>query len=155
MVPFFNHSGGGKEMLRSIVKMMQNAGKFLSYPILQYIPISINTLARSAVWSNPFNQPSAQLFLFQDIEALKSTLTRFQIPLDVAPPNGELYVLCLNFRAELVLFRYLTCKIIGEDRIGSYHVFAVTKKYFPRRSLHFGLFENDGRKLRSVNLDVW
>jgi hypothetical protein len=142
-------------MFRSIVEKMKNAGKFLSYPILQYIPISINTLARSASWVNPFNQPSPQLFLFQDIDALKSTLNRFEISLDATPQVGQMYVLCLNYRAELVLFRYLTCKIIGKSRTGSYHVFAITKKYFPRRSLHFAMYENDGRKLRSVNLEVY
>ncbi|MCW3490559.1 hypothetical protein [Dethiobacter alkaliphilus] len=142
-------------MFRSIVKMMQNAGKFLSYPILQYIPISINTLAQTDQWSNPFNQPSPQLFLFQDEDALRSALNRFQIQLQKTPPDGDLYVLCLNFQTELVLFRYLTCKIIGEEQLGSVHVFAITKKYFPRRSLHFGLFENDGRKLRGINQVIY
>jgi hypothetical protein len=148
-------AGGGEVVFQSIVQLMKNAGKFLSYPILQYIPISINTLALSSGWSNPFNHPSPQLFLFQDTDALKSTLSRFQIPLDREPKGGELYVLCLNFKAELVLFRYLTCKMIGKERLGSYHVFAVTKKYFPRRSLHFALMGNGGKKLRGINYEVF
>ena len=142
-------------MLRGIVNMMKKAGKFLSYPILQYIPISTRTLAQSDTWANPFNQPNPQLFLFQDEEALKSALTRFQIQLTTEPPTGDLYVLCLNFQADLVLFRYLTCKIIGDRHLGSIHVFAITKKYFPRRSLHFGLFENDGKKLRGINQEIY
>ncbi|MDW7650752.1 MAG: hypothetical protein SCK29_05990 [Bacillota bacterium] len=141
-------------MFRSIVQKMKNAGKFLSFPILQYIPISIHTLSESENWPNPFNQPSPQLLLFQDPHALKSALERFQIQATI-PQREELYVLCLNFRAELVLFRYLTCKIIGESNVGSYHVFTVTKKYFPRRPLHFALFEHDGRKLKSLNQEIY
>lgn len=142
-------------MLRSLVEKMKDAGKFLNHPILQYIPISIKTLAKTDQWGNPYNQPSAQILLFQDTEALKSALERFQIRLAAQPHAGELYIVCLNFRAELVLFRYLTCKIIGVSRVGSVHVFAVTKKYFPRRPIHFALYENDGRKLRSVNLEIY
>lgn len=142
-------------MFRQIVSKMKDAATFLKYPLLQYIPISINTLARSANWSNPFSQASPQLFLFQDRDALQSTLSRFQITPDTAVPEGDLYLVCLNFKAELVLFRYLTCKIIGKSQVGSYHVFSVTKKYFPRRSLHFGMFENDGRKLRAVNYEIF
>lgn len=142
-------------MFRGIVKMMQNAGQFLANPILQYIPITIHTLAQNNTWPNPYNQPSPHLFLFQNEDALQSALNRFQIQLTSTPPAGDLYVLCLNFHADLVLFRYLTCKIIGESKLGSVHVFAITKKYFPRRSLHFGLYENDGRKYKGINQDIY
>ncbi|MBS3900166.1 MAG: hypothetical protein KGZ54_06085 [Dethiobacter sp.] len=142
-------------MLRGIIAKMKNAANFLNYPILQYIPISINPLAQNAEWSNPFNLSGPQFFLFQDSAALKSALTRLQIKLNSTPPEEELYVICLNFRAELVLFRYLTCKIIGQSQGNNCHVFSLTKKYFPRRFLHFGLFENDGRKLRSINFEIY
>ncbi|MBS3886393.1 MAG: hypothetical protein KGZ41_02840 [Dethiobacter sp.] len=142
-------------MLRGIVAKMKNAANFLNYPILQYIPISINPLAQNAAWPNPFNLSGPQFFLFQDSAALQSALTRMQIKLNDTPPAGELFIICLNFRAELVLFRYLTCKIIGQSQGNNCHVFSLTKKYFPRRSLHFGLFENDGRKLRSINFEIY
>lgn len=141
-------------MFRSIVQQMKNASHFLSHPILQYIPISIRTLAKSDIWTNPFNQPSPQFYLFQDVEALTSAMNRFQIHPTTTPPTGELYLLCLNFNADLVLFRYLTCKIIGTTKVGGYHVFAITKKYFPRRSIHFAWYESSGRKLRSVNQEI-
>jgi len=142
-------------MLRGIVAKMKHAANFLNYPILQYIPITINTLAQSENWANPFNQSGPQFLLFQDSAALQSALARLQITLNATPPEEELYVICLNFKAELVLFRYLTCKIIGQSRANNCHVFSLTKKYFPRRSLHFGLFENDGRKLRSINFEIY
>ena len=142
-------------MFRSVLQHMKNASHFLTNPILQYIPISIRTLAKSEVWTNPFNQPSPQLYLFQDVEALKSTMNRFQIQQTTPLPTGELYVLCLNFNADIVLFRYLTCKIIGSTKVGGYHVFAITKKYFPRRSIHFAMYESTGRKLRSVNQEIY
>lgn len=142
-------------MFRSIVQKMKNAGTFLSNPIVQYIPISINTLAKGENWVNPFSQPSPQFLLFQDAEAYKSSLTRYQIPNVTVPQGGELYVLCLNFTADLVLFRYLTCKIMGNNNIGSYHAFAVTKKYFPRRQLHFAMYDPDGRKIKFVNQEIY
>ena len=142
-------------MLRAIIEKMKNAANFLYYPIVQYIPITINPLAESANWPNPFNLSGSQFFLFQDGEALKSALNRLQIKPDTTPPEGELYVICLNFRAELVLFRYLTCKITGQSQGNNCQVFSLTKKYFPRRSLNFALFENDGKKLRSTNFEIY
>ncbi|NLZ94013.1 MAG: hypothetical protein GX922_08430 [Firmicutes bacterium] len=141
-------------MLRSIVNKMQKAAHFLKYPILQYIPIGIYTMLQNDNWSNPFSQTSPQLLLFQDEVAFKSALQRFQVQITSPPRAGELYIICLNFKAGLVLFRYLTCKIIGIPQVGSIHVFSLTKKYFPHHSIHFALYAEDGRKLRSVNQDI-
>ncbi|NLZ39097.1 MAG: hypothetical protein GX893_05755 [Firmicutes bacterium] len=138
-------------MLRNIVNKMQKAAHFLKYPILQYISISIYTMLQDDNWSNPFNQIAPQLFLFQDEKALKSALQRFQVQTASPPRQGELYLICLNFKAGLVLFRYLTCKIIGTPQAGSIHVFSLTKKYFPHHSVHFALYTEDGRKLRGIN----
>lgn len=140
-------------MLRSIVEMMKKAAKFLSYPIVQYIPITIRTLAQSGNWGNPFNQPSPHIYLFEDMAAFKHMLERFQIRLTSVPPEGNMYVICINFHAELGLFRFLTCKIIGTSTVNSYHVFSITKKYFPRRAIHFVLYDDTGRKLKTVNYD--
>lgn len=142
-------------MFRQVVEYMKNAGKFLHYPLLQYIPISIRTLGSTENWVNPFHQASAQFFLFQDPQALKSALDRFQVSVLVPASSQDLYVLALNFQVRLVLFRYLTCKFIGKSMVNSYHVFAITKKYFPRRSIHFALYEDDGRKLKSLNTEIY
>lgn len=142
-------------MLRGMVEMMKNAAKFLSWPIVQYIPIRMQNIGKSDAWTNPFSQPSPLFYLFQDPDALKGTLARFDVHSAALPPAGDLYVLCLNFQTDLVLFRHLTCKFIGSTRIGSYHAYAVTKKYFPRRSIHFVMYEHDGRKLRSVNEEIY
>jgi hypothetical protein len=140
---------------RFVVEKMKNAAKFLSYPILQYIPITVRTLGSSENWGNPYDLENRQFFLFQDAQALQSTLSRYNIQAQVPGSNGELYILILNFQAEIVLFRYLTCKIIGRSTRGSYHVFAITKKYFPRRMLHFVLFENNGVRLMWQNQEIY
>lgn len=143
-------------MFRSIVNFMKNASLFLQYPILQYIPLTVRTLGRSDNWVNPFHQPNPQFMLFQDTQSLKSAIERYQAPASVPTENrDELFVLALNFQAEIGLFRYLTCKIIGISQTNSYHVFAFTKKYFPRRLLHFVLTENDGRKLKWLNEEIF
>lgn len=142
-------------MIRQLVDNMKKAAYFLTNPLLQYIPITIGTLGRSTDWSNPFNQPSPQFFIFQDAGALQSALDRYQIPVQAAQGSNQLYVLALNFQAETVLFRYLTCKIIGNIHINSYHVFTMTKRYFPRRMLHFALFEYNGTKIRWLNQEIY
>lgn len=142
-------------MFRQAIDYMKKAGHFLKNPLLQYIPITVRTLGKSEHWSNPFSQAGAHLFLFQDPQVLKSAMGRYQITANIPDTGNELYVLTINFQARLVLFRYLTCKIIGTSEIGSYHVFAITKKYFPRRSLHFALYEDDGRKLKYVNEEIY
>jgi hypothetical protein len=140
---------------RFVVEKMKNAAKFLSYPILQYIPITVRTLGSSESWGNPYTLENRQFFLFQDPQALQSALSRYSIQAQVPVSNDELYILALNFQAEIVLFRYLTCKIIGQSTPGSYHVFAITKKYFPRRMLHFVLYENNGVRLMWQNQEIY
>ncbi|MCR3921700.1 MAG: hypothetical protein NUK65_04165 [Firmicutes bacterium] len=142
-------------MLRSVVNKMKNAALFLSHPILQYIPISIYTLRQNDHWTNPFNQASPQVMLFQDTAAFQSALQRFQVQITTPLRQGDLYVICLNFKAGLVLFRYLTCKMIGTPQVGSIHVFSLTKKYFPHRSVHFALYTDEGKKLRSLNQEIY
>ncbi len=142
-------------MFRSMVEFIKNAGKFLQYPILQYIPLTLRTLGQSDSWSNPYSQPSAQFLLFQDLQALQSALHRFQIQAQVSAAGDELYVIALNFRATAGLFRYLTCKVIGRTRSNSYHVFAMTKRYFPRRVIHFVFCEHNGEKIRWVNQEIF
>jgi hypothetical protein len=94
--------------------------------------------------------------LFQNVQSLKSAIERFQASATLPAASGdELFVLALNFQAEVGLFRYLTCKIIGTSQTNSYHVFAFTKKYFPHRLLHFVLMENDGRKLKWLNEEIF
>ncbi len=143
-------------MLRTIVSFMKNASLFLQYPIIQYIPLTVRTLGKSDNWSNPFHQPTPQFMLFQDIPSLKSAIDRYQAHASLPVENdNELFVLALNFQAEMGLFRFLTCKVIGISKTNSYHVFAFTKKYFPRRLLHFVLTENNGRKLKWLNIEIY
>ncbi len=142
-------------MYRKMVDFMKNAAKFLYHPILQYIPLTVRTLGSSENWGNPYNQRQQHFFLFQDPKALQSALTRYQINARIPDTGGELYVITFNYQAEAGLFRYLTCKIIGKSVPGSYHVFSFTKKYFPRRMLHFVLYENDGTRLRWLNEEIY
>ncbi len=142
-------------MFRQVLQYMKKVSHFLPYPLVQFIPVSIRTLGKDDNWANPFNQAKAQFFLFQDSQALRSALERFQAPAAVPAGNTDLYVLALNFQVRLVLFRYLTCKLIGESKVNSYHVFALTKKYFPRRVLHFVLYEDNGTRLREVNQEIY
>lgn len=142
-------------MFRQVLQYMKKASHFLPYPLVQFIPVSIRTLGKDDNWANPFNQAKAQFYLFQDPLALKSALERFQAPAAVPATGKELYVLVLNFQVRLVLFRFLTCKLIGESIANSYHVIALTKKYFPRRVLHFVLYEDDGTKLKDLNQEIY
>ncbi|MCL5981512.1 MAG: hypothetical protein M1571_03135, partial [Firmicutes bacterium] len=80
---------------------------------------------------------------------------RYQISADVPSSDTDLYVLALNFQVRLVLFRYLTCKLIGESKVNSFQVFALTKKYFPRRPVHFALYEDNGTKLKAINQEIF
>jgi len=142
-------------LFRQILQYMKKVSPFLEYPLVQYIPVAIHTFGQSTSWSNPFNQSKAQFFLFQDSLALESALKRLQITATVPSSGTDLYVLSLNFQVRLVLFRYLTCKLIGKSAANSYHVFALTKKYFPRRAVHFALYEDNGKKLNALNQDVF
>jgi hypothetical protein len=140
---------------RFVVEKMKNAAKFLSYPILQYIPITVRTLGSSETGETRMIWKTGSFFssrMHRRCRALSAVITsRHRFPVS----NGELYILILNFQAEIVLFRYLTCKIIGRSTRGSYHVFAITKKYFPRRMLHFVLFENNGVRLMWQNQEIY
>ncbi|NLP37658.1 MAG: hypothetical protein GX357_08405 [Firmicutes bacterium] len=140
-------------MLRSIISKMKKAAQFLKYPLLQYIPISLTSLYSNS-WHDPL-QSHPEVLLFQNHEAFQTALHRFGESNLPAAPAGMLYVICLNFKAELVLFRYLTCKIIGQEQPGSLHAFYMTKKYFPRRTIHFVLCTDRGEKLRSINEEIY
>jgi hypothetical protein len=138
-----------------MLQLMKNASRFLQYPILQYIPITLRTLGQSSNWSNPYTQPGTRFLLFQDPQALQSALSRFQVAAQTPARENELYVIALNFQARGGLFRYLTCKIIGSSHPDSYHVFAMTKKYFPRRVIHFAFYEENGEKIRWQNQEIF
>ena len=141
-------------MMRSVVQKMKNAARFLNYPILQYIPIAMHNLVQNDNWHNPFSQASPQLLHFQNQAAFENALQHYQVRLSAPPPPNELYLICLNFKAGLVLFRYLSCKIIGTPQLGSIHVFSVTKKYFPRRMINFTLYTEEGKRIRSISQEV-
>lgn len=142
-------------MFRSMLQLMKKSGWFLPYPLLQYIPISLRTLGQNSNWSNPYSRSGAQFLLFQDPQALQSALSRFQITAQTPGESDILYVAALNFQAKGGLFRYLTCKIIGSSQANSYHVFAMTKKYFPRRVIHFAFYEDTGEKIRWLNQEIY
>lgn len=141
-------------MLRSIVNKMKGAAHFLKYPILQYIPISMHSLLQNDNWYNPFSQATPQLLLFQKKTAFASALQQYQVQVSAPIPPDELYVICLNCKAGLVLFRYLTCKIISTPQLGGIHIFSITKKYFPPRAIHFALYTEDGKKIRGVTQHI-
>lgn len=143
-------------MFRMIVDLLHKVSGILKYPLVQYIPLTIRTIGKSDNWSNPFHQPSAQFFLFQDAAALQSALTRYHASASVPHPSpDDMFILALNFQADIALFRYLTCKIIGKSTLNSYHIFIITKRYFPRRKLHFALYESSGQLLRWLNEEVY
>jgi len=140
-------------VFRSITEKMKKAAKFLKYPVLQYIPVSFRTVGQRKGYADA--RPGARLVLYRDRAAFLQALQQAGLVPQAALQAGELYAICYNFTAELILFRYLTCKIIGREDQGAIHAFSCTKKYFPRRRLHFALYTDGGRKLYSLNAEIY
>lgn len=130
---------------------------FLEHPKVQYIPLSIKNLNMGA-WQNPFhNYNNPDIYFFQNQEGLSSKLSHYKLPdIELAPEEFDhcIAVLALNFKIEKGYFRFLTAKYIGEKKEGHFQVFCVTKKYFPKRVLHFALFTEEGKKISWENVEI-
>lgn len=128
---------------------------FLKHPKIQYIPLYINDLEKGE-WQRPFyDQPA--FYFFQTQEGLTAKLSHFQLPeVNLPPENMEdrIAVLALNYKVKRGYFRFLTAKYIGEKNEGHYQIFWVTKKYFPKRVLHFAIYTEEGKKISWENVEI-
>lgn len=134
---------------------MVNIDDFLKHPKVQYIPLSVEN-SREGVWQNPFNS-GPDLYIYQNPEDLSSKLSHLDLPQINASPEdmtNNLVIIALNFEVKRGYFRFLTTKFIGEEKEGHYQVFFVTKKYFPRRVLHFTLYSEEGKKMAWENIEI-
>ncbi len=127
---------------------------FLEHPKVQYIPLRVIN-PEDGFLSEGLKKPN--FYVYQNHEHLSVALSNFNLP--EMNPDPELFedhqaVIVLNFQVERGFFRFLTVKWIGEKKEGYFQVFFVTKKYFPRRVLHFTLYTKEGNKTAWKNIHV-
>ncbi len=128
---------------------------FLSHPSVEYIPLSIIN-PREGEWQNPFDSKPF-FFIYQDRDSLAAKLVSYGLP-QINPSaeemNDYLVVVSLDFIIKRGYFRFLTVKLVGEARENSYQIFYLTKKYFPRRVLHFAFYTEEGEKISWENVEI-
>lgn len=127
---------------------------FLEHPKVQYIPLRLIN-PEDGFLPEAYNKPA--FHIYQNHEHLSFALSNFNLPemnLDPQFFEDHLAVIALNFEVKRGFFRFLTVKLIGENQEGFFQVFYVTKKYFPRRVLHFTLYTEEGKKVAWKNIDV-
>jgi hypothetical protein len=144
-----------KNVKTSLGALLTRQDRFLKYPMVQYIPLSVLRPVEGA-WPNPFHNRTL-FFVSQSKEDLAKKLAYFGVPgieAGHADLNDHLAITAINFKAARGYFRFLTVKLIGQRKEGHYQIFYVTKKYFPKRSLHFTLYTEDGEKLAWENIEI-
>ncbi len=127
---------------------------FLKHPKVQYIPLSINNLIEGDWKKSFYNEP--EFYLYQNQEDLSAKLFHLELPQINFPEemNDNMVILALNFKVERGYFRFLTTKFIGREKERHFQVFYVTKKYFPKRVLHFTLYTEEGNRIAWENIEV-
>ncbi len=135
---------------------MVNLDDFLKHPKVQYIPLSVYKSIEGD-WQNPFDNKNPNFFIYQNIEELSARLSHYRLPeINPKPEDMKDYVVvvALNFTVKRGFFRSLTTKFIGEKKDDHFQIFYVTKKYFPKRVLHFTLYTEEGEKLTWENVEI-
>ncbi len=128
---------------------------FLKHPKIQYIPLSVTNLQEGA-WKYSFHQ-TPRFYAYQNLKDLSEGLSRFRLPEIELNPEGleeRLAIIALNFKVEKGNFRSLTAKLIGVIKKDYFQLFYITKKYFPKRILHFVLYTNEGEKITWENIKI-
>jgi len=127
---------------------------FLKNPLVEYIPIRINN-SREGILQNPlYNEPD--IFVYQNLRDLSTNLSELRLPQTSFDLEDNMAIIALNFKVEQVYYRFHTIKLIGQIENDHYHIFSITRKYFPKgvRILHFTLFTQDGENRAWRNITV-
>ncbi len=112
------------------------------YPAVQYIPLNrYNEKIRST--NRTTGKTRAYVYNYMENEDLKKKLRYLQFNGDYNINKGELAVLILNGKVNLVQYRGYEVIMVGKEIPGTYHLFTVTTEYFYKDKVIFLLYNGE------------
>lgn len=124
------------------------------YPAVEYIPLTITTLALNPAWA-PERPDQVTLFVLADEAALQEELTRLGIP-----PAGQvdftrdLVLLTLGYQLGAAYYRGQETILLGEPLPHGYHLSTIPCHYFYKDRIQFALYNSDGGILARASLKL-
>ncbi|MDI3548684.1 MAG: hypothetical protein PWR10_2336 [Halanaerobiales bacterium] len=123
------------------------------YPPVQYIPLDPFNDIRGKY---PGQLENTRIFVFDHLEeeSLHSKLRALQININYNIMEGELVLLVLNGKVNLIQYRGYEVIMVGKRKPGFYQIFKITDQYFYKDRLIFILYNGeDSQKLDWVRYD--
>lgn len=116
--------------------------EIFKYPAVQYIPLDrYNEKIRSS--SRVTGKTRAYVYNYLENEALNKKLSYLQYDVNYNISKGELAVLVLNGKVNLVQYRGYEVIMVGKEIPGTYHLFTVTTNYFYKDKVIFILYNGE------------
>ncbi len=116
--------------------------EIFKYPAVQYIPLNRNNEKISST-NRTTGKTRAYVYNYMENEDLKKKLRYLQFEGDYNINKGELAVLILNGRVNLVQYRGYEVIMVGKEIPGTYHLFTVTTEYFYKDKVIFILYNGE------------
>ncbi len=113
--------------------------EIFKYPSVQYIPLQIKELKEgkaSKKLSTRF-----YIYLAEDNEILNNRLKKFEIDTPYKINEGEVAILLINGRVNLVKYRGYEVLMVGERKNTLTSIFKLTTKYFYKNKIIFSLYD--------------
>lgn len=123
------------------------------YPPVQYIPLDPFNEIRGKY---PGQLENTRIFVFDHLEkeSLHSKLRALQININYNIIEGELVLLVLNGKVNLIQYRGYEVIMVGKRKPGFYQIFKITDQYFYKDRLIFILYNGeDSQKLDWIRYD--
>lgn len=129
--------------------------KIFKYPAVQYIPLDrYNEKVRNT--DRTFGTTRAYVYNYKENDDLKKRLNYLQLDENYNIKKGELAVLILNGKVNLVQYRGYEVIMVGKEAPGTYHLFTVTTKYFYKDKVIFILYNGDtSERIDIVKVDEY
>ncbi len=113
--------------------------KIFKYPSVQYIPLDPYD-ERNGNYERLSNKVKIYLFSLSGENKLRKKLNQLGIEENYSVENGEIGVLLINGKVNLIQYRAYEVIMVGTTQSHYYHLFKVTTKYFYKDNLVFTFY---------------
>lgn len=116
--------------------------EIFKYPAVQYIPLDrYNEKVRDT--NSDLGNTRAYVYNYMENDELNKKLNYLRFNEDYNINKGELAVIIMNGKVNLVQYRGYEVIMVGKKVPGTYHLFTVTTEYFYKDKVIFVLYDGE------------
>lgn len=116
--------------------------KIFKYPPVQYIPLD-QYYKITGETLNPYSRTKLHVFNQFENKDLERKLAYLRLEKNYTVKKGQLAVLIINGKADLLQYRGHEISIVGQPATGHYQLFKITTQYFYKDRLIFIFYDGE------------